>query len=732
MPNLSSADLAAASLDLAPATASVTAEPIPATPPSGVVEVSLLRTSEAYPAPVLSEGLATNWDPGTITVTQSEWGRLRVFVDGEDVTFFRDAPIQVGRYASREPFGDSTAAITIPAVTPLDSRSVLDWWGEGRNVEIVLVPPTGAARTLWAGVTISAEMSARQTSWSSGEDLVGALWQADYSRMPQLLTQDRRDIGTAIPAALNSVVSKRWGTVPNATTGIFTRDRGQDTSVLRFCQEILAQATTDDGANQWTVTQTARRTYRVRLKDVTTVHATFQTGGRGVEVNLSRDLGSAVNVIFGRGVGEDGYAWAGWVYPNLQPDDAPAYPNVDAGNTINLGDTDADTDSGTGVSTWERRVRELGYPIAIDGVYSAGDVDICRQVQGRFGIQVDGSIGPQTWAATFAVGSNAGSLDGAYRKPLAILSEVDPNTYAVDGGITGTNPAYDPAIMRIERDINYGSGISRGEATRSAQATLNRENTPAWAGTIRTTVDPAERSRFEVRAGMNALLKDYMGDDLLVHIAEADHDLLGLTSTYTVDERGRDMETLAQIIQRNKETAPDPARLPGALRRRSQLSVDQVVEFDGESSAGVIPRHGIFGGLWNVLQIPVSQLGRIAKLEYTTSSPASKFCLALFGKPITANQLASLVGNPLSQARPFVTNQELLEDSYGFIEAWGASEQGAGYWPGSEFDGDPLTGKHKDFGGVEYVSANPPWVWVAEYANASCFGEGRLFPAPVI
>jgi hypothetical protein len=68
------------------------------------------------------------------------------------------------------------------------------------------------------------------------------------------------------------------------------------------------------------------------------------------------------------------------------------------------------------------------------------------------------------------------------------------------------------------------------------------------------------------------------------------------TVTLTVDEKARDLVTIGGILTRNRDSKEDPARLPARRLRRSLLHSDSIVEYDGESAGGVIPRHALFGG----------------------------------------------------------------------------------------------------------------------------------------
>jgi hypothetical protein len=709
------------------------------------VILDVMRVSHTYPAPTLSRGMPSDWTP-TATVTEA-WGHWRIYVAGVDRTLFRGSPTQIGSYTLAEPFGAGPATLILPRVTPWDApgSGALAWLKPGEPVVLARVRPTGAVEGRWWGVIGSEDPELDESQWTYQVALVGEAWVGDLQTCKPPTYLPPTDIGTVIPDTLNAVVSRRIGKVPRVTTGILTNQRGaSDQGVLEYAQSLLATATTDDGSNQWTLARPALNSpgLVMRLKDKTTVAWSVRAGQPGVSVRISRDATQAPNRIYGRGVATTGYAWANWKYPNAGTDQAPAYPFSGAGHVITVGTTDADTSTGDGVSTWQQRVNDLNLTknVPVDGVYNSSDAAVCRDIQDHYGLAVDGVVGPQTWAATFDVGANGTSLTGAFRLPLAWDPKVMPRLYHADGSDAGANSAYDSTLLVVDRDENFGSGISKVDGIRSAKAELARDRTPGWAGSITLTMDPPEGARWDIREGQNVKLKGWFGRDVVLHIAQVAVNVADGSVSLTVDEKARDLATLGSIISRNREAKDDPARLPTRRLRRSKLNPDAIVEFDGESAGGVIPRHALYGGLWTVIRIPVSQAGQVAKVTMTTTTPASPFCVAFFGDQVTPADLIHLVGaDPLTSDGtgygPFDRNYNALLD-YGFVEAIGGPGQAAGYDPGyqtSPYTGDStvLTGKMVSTASWSYRSSKPPWLWLAEFSPTSCFISGRIFPAPV-
>lgn len=660
------------------------------------------------------------WSP--IQLSAGKWGRLQVLFGSTDVTYFRNVPVQVEAWESTEPFGDSVLSVTFPQITVFETYGAAPLWlFNGQQVTIRLIRPNGTKKNLWEGLQHSPEDRKLDESLALNVHCIGVLYQADYGRMKPRFANDAEDIGRVIADAFNNYPSRDYGPCTVVTTGINTRQRGSWTPIATgFVQDLLATATIANGSNQWTVKQHGRLGPIIALKDTTSVHATVTTGAQGVDPQLSSDSSSFSNVIYGEGTAPDGSRWRNTKYPNLRPDDAPVYPHSPS-TVFNAGD------GLTGFDAFADEMRRSGYHMESGDTYVAADVAEVRDAQARAGILVDGIVGPQTWAAIFQVGADGGDLSGAFFMPLAYDSRVEPYLYNAQGKRIGNNPAFQPNRQRLERKVDYGENITKAEATASARAELLRYPDAGWQGTITLKSDPAEMSRFELRAGMNIRLKRYRGADRLLHIAQVSVNWLQLTVTLTVDTHFRDLISLASIQSRNAEAASDPARRTSGQRRQSRIAKDTVVVFDSESGAGIIPRHALFGGLWTVLRIPAGQVGQIAKARFHTTGPASEFAVGIFGQPVTAAQLVRLVGNPLGTDRPFDTSFAAL-DALGLMASWGSQSTPGGYSPGTKGEaGATLTGDIIDDGGFQYETTQPGWLWVAEYASSSCFIQGRLY-----
>ena len=148
-----------------------------------------------------------------------------------------------------------------------------------------------------------------------------------------------------------------------------------------------------------------------------------------------------------------------------------------------------------------------------------------------------------------------------------------------------------------------------------------------------------------------------------------------------------------------------------------------------------------------MVRIPLGNKGTIVGIDIATDAP-TRFALALFnGSPdytrvadFTA-RLEALVATPLeyrnevlyANRQPFGGDEAIQSGlaDLGFIDALGGPTQAAGYWPGAEDKGGPLTGKHKDDAlSIPFNSASELWVYAAIWCEDATTVNGRITVAP--
>lgn len=56
---------------------------------------------------------------------------------------------------------------------------------------------------------------------------------------------------------------------------------------------------------------------------------------------------------------------------------------------------------GADVERWQRRMRDRGWRLDVDGIYGPQSAGVCRNFQAEKRLEVDGVVGPQTWRAAW-------------------------------------------------------------------------------------------------------------------------------------------------------------------------------------------------------------------------------------------------------------------------------------------------------------------------------------------
>jgi hypothetical protein len=676
---------------------------------------------------------------GPLTLTDSQWGRERVVMDGRDVSWWRGFHTVVEERSHAEPFGWRSCVLFFPQATGHETLGVGDrtMLRRGVNVDVQRIKPDGTidrANPLFEGIVTRVNPTKSETSYGIRVECVGYLYQADMAvRTPHELGLRRPNVplGTVVAWALTNVRGRRYkGVRKAATPGVKTRKRGSmSQSPLNFAAELLAESW-DANGDRWTVLDRAagRRAHVVK-KNTTTVHYTISYGGQGISIEAVDDLTERANVIFGSGIRPDGGAWSNYFFPEGHPDDPPPFP-LGAGHYTPGG-------SDTGFTVFADEMRRSGFAdFDSNDTYrnDDGDIDDVEDFQRRSGLSVTGDVNAATWNALFAHGSDVASLRHSYHLPLAWDPRVEPYLYNGQGARIGANPAYDPTVLRVEKWVDYGAGVTKRDARRSARREMHVTDDPAWVLQITMRTNPSECHRNAMKAGRNILIKHFGGGGgVLAHIADVTPRADG-SVTLTADTQARDYMTLAQIVARNKENRSDPAR--GILRKasRGRTSFDQALQFDAESPAGRVAKHFVQGSRWRVRPVLFGGWGTIVKTEWH-SDPDAQFWLGVFWKRPTVAQLTSLVGNPATttDAKPWDTSYQALAD-LGLLQAYGTKDSPGGYWPHDKSDSTPppaLTGDYEDDQSWDWATDpdGRPVLWIAEFTDRDTTTWGRFYNA---
>lgn len=722
---------------------------------------ALVRTQSAtYLTPTITDGRPTG---GLDAVTTSESGSFRIEVGavwslttgtavphvitvgtaGTDITTYRDVPTQITELSFGDPYGEITGSIVIPAATPFDD---LSWLTMAPNIDIYRVLPADEAVTagveevpFWHGFIASVQVSDfNGVSAPVTCHLMGALFGEASLRahQPQMYDPaDAPDIGTHLGQMLDPLsysrplASYRFAFTPD-TTGITTRNRGsRGESVLDHVDELLALA--QDVDNQWTIARTfvdgypvARSYYLVVSNGDTQLDSTVTLGGYGIDVNLTHDYTQQPNAIYGEGTARDGSRWRNAKYP-LLTQATPPYPDhypID-GTTGNAEDADYTADV---VTQLQYQLRAGGWPdVEITGIWDDETGFALYLLQLDAGVTATGTIEDNgDWDLAFSDEAATGTTDlsSGYFRPLSEVTESQPYTFRPDGAVTGDNGSYDGRI-RVERVVAYGDRISKARATKNARKLATQSISPVWSGEVTLTADPQERSRLLVAERANLIITDTFGagETLTVSVSGVtiSPEAEGMPVSFTVSTQRYALLDLSTRLERQREADASPAKSFYALRNRPYRPFRDAVGWDKESGAGDVAPFDHAGGVWVVKKIVGAQRGQVAALK-AKAAPATEFALALFGEEVDTAAVAAIVADPLADEPDgygwwnHPDSVDALE-ALSFVEAWGDFDNPAGYWPGAKTN-DPvstLTGKVRDSLSWEFVSADPPFLWLA-------------------
>jgi len=323
------------------------------------------------------------------------------------------------------------------------------------------------------------------------------------------------------------------------------------------------------------------------------------------------------------------------------------------------------------------------------------------------------------------------NYESSYVAPLASKTEVERLTFNPEtGALTGLNPDWDPSVLRVEHYEHFGENISREQGRAISQSIMNKDGDPIYIGTIKLKSDPIEGPRFSIREGQNIVLKNHRGQDRKLHISGVRVNWSELSVEITVSERAVDYITCLAVIDRDRK-GHQPGRRRTYRGQSSREVIDTAAVWDCESNAGVIPSTLLQAG-WNVLQIPCGERGEVVETELTFDSPI-QFAVGIFDRPVTKEWMDYWVGNNLETETgvwdSYFDPETHDGQEFGLIVAWGEQDQFAGYYPGVQSDGDPLTGRMKDSAQWYFESSEPPWLWLAIYCIGSAATiSGRLRP----
>jgi len=686
--------------------------------------------------------------------------RDRIVVAGRDVTYFRGVPTPFPGYQLTEPLMYGPTTLTFPQIAaPFEQVGVgdLDWLKPGKPVLIQRVDDqTGqVVSTDYRGVIVAFGADGPTLTVEVGGEAQGRA--ALVNRQVPIWTSFQ-DIGRYAYSAFKEL-GLRLIPYLGPTTGVrLQRFGGQ--SVLDYISEILARSWNRQG-NQWTIMPISAGVYWMSRKDTTTVNATAYADDARVVASLTRDLAEEPNRIYMTGVTPAGQRVRFGVYPGLRQTTPAPYPFADHSHTFGVGTTDGGTDTGDGITVMIGRLIVTKYldqedtPGGYDAQVERAIMKLQEDASDGSPTFVTGVMDYPTWQALYDLDVTGYSLRWSHIEPAAERPRVRPWRRSATGAIMGRNHAYDPLALKVDVNIDVGSGFTRDQMREWALAELQTEDN--WVGSVsfptgalvlgdHTPGDPLTeadvlRAR-DLHPGMNISLPLFQGG-ILVHVAAVNVDGDGGVSA-DVDTRARDAMKVWEVIERNRESHNSPARAWMRDHRSSTMTKDSMGIWD--EVGGLLGDDITLPGLaWTVFPVVAGQEGTVRSLRVRTD-PFAEFVMGVFGDRIYPERLARLVGNPLTKKGSRRWANETIRDELDrqniLLYVAGDNDNPCGYYPKQKSaEGDetsdvpdttftaaaPLTGRWEDDAGFSYHTGQQPVLWVAVYPDRpTTIPRGRI------
>ena len=517
-----------------------------------------------YPSVSIADSRTDGW----WTITVEPFGTPPL-----DITVLRGIATEISSLGFTDPFGPSTASLSFPALTLLDSigEGDLSWWKPGNRVTVMWRAREFAKTSLvrdevrWEGYISGEQSSMTDDGGKMSMTLKGALRAMDNRILMPLHLQRPITFEGAVSLAVDRTRSrlrpyyekarmdwpewweqrytedvakeKPWlvplgfmddGEQPR-WTGMVTRETGQfEQALSSYVQGLLGAMHTDRG--QFTLMLDPGRVPVIRHRDRFLTKPTFEIdiATPGVSCELSCDYETKASVVYGSGRGLDGAAFS-----NM---------NVD-------------------------------------------------------------------------------SSGGSYYEPFAYHFTAYPdregNAYAARGS------------LRRDVSIKFYEGMSAAEARTAAQKFARRNAVAGYTGTITLQSDPyvaaadgtrTTMPRHAIVAGDSVRLRHFQGRDTgaVFHIAEVQTDITSGTTTLTVDTVFRDFLTTEEVRLRGRDALTSTMSLTTG---KYQPSIrDQLLPWQDDS--GYIPHTSTI-----VMQAPLAagSTGDVTGQQSPVTSDAEPF-----------------------------------------------------------------------------------------------------------
>lgn len=682
-------------------------------------------------------GVDTTGRPGFIGHTTKTRTRrwTRILVAGRDVTFLNGIATPEPTYSLISPLLYGSGSISFPQYPAFlyGTAAIPAWIKPGAPVVVQRINEalevTGIS---YRGFLLDVNINGRDLSFGLGGEASGRAALVDQ---PPRIFRKRNSLEFWWEGLIRDL---HLPVGNSATTGVVLQNRG-GMDMLTYANELSANGAKRGGA-VYTCMPNMDGEYRVVQKDKTTIDGTCYFDDAHTKPDLRRDPAEEPNRIYATAVSPSGRRIRFADYPVLAEQKPLPYP-MDDGSAFGIGTTDADTDSGGGVTAMLARLVWTGYldPDDRPGGFDSDVADALEELQDEARLAQTGNMNENTWNALYDIGISGPSIGGAQVRAAVQRAKVRRYNRTGSGQVLGPNPDYDPTVLPVDATKDYGTGHTKNQVKNFARADLHEAEASNWVGSIvfatgglilgehtpGTAIGTVMDAR-QLKPGMNVWAPLFDGGTLF-HVSGCE---VGQTSdgrslvTAQVDTRFRDTMAVNEIIDRNRESRRNPAR-DWTRNYRSSGKVNDVVS-EWDDVGGFLPGDvQLQGGRWNKIGMIAGQEGTISSLRIRLADEECESVVGVFGRDIEEEKLNRRIGNPLSpDGRAQWQDQGILEDlddKHFLLYVAGSDEQPCGYWPKTKTDaGAGLTGIHKDDAGFRYFAFDDCSVWLMIYPAQDC------------
>ena len=525
----------------------------------------LQRVSPVFTTPTISAGRPVGDKLVQTSETVASWGHPRVFIGGHDVSYYRNAPIDISLMSWTRLGNYEAIEFTLPALTIYDlpGSNDLTWLTDSAPIRVDRIDASGASSILWLG-TINAIRPG-----VDGLGMVisghGLFYELQYIlALPtagQTQSIPTQDLGFTIAANLNKHRINTALCKPVAV-GQYAQKDGGGEDMLAFVKSCLTMSENTSNA-AWTVWLDSKSIPSiVRTNAIPGAKTmTLVAGQDGVEDNLSKDTTVGATSILGQGTTKGGFAWRNTKYP-LSSATAHRFPLDDPSGGFAEGSVDAQLFTYAGGTTaiggvLKQKLVALGWSVpsasaTVGSVayktFDANTTVAVKAQQAAWRQKVTGVVDANFWSKL--VGQRDCTA-GYYIAPLAANTATQPRLYNAYGKDIGPNPAYKATVRKIELFQDFGDGVSLDQATVAATAAVNRDATRPIEGDLVLTVCPQEYARWDIAPGDTILYKQKWGANLSLIVSRVEWSL-STTPTVTLTVSTRDMDWSAMQAQINR------------------------------------------------------------------------------------------------------------------------------------------------------------------------------------